>query len=172
MVIHHSSLKGLVTQKMFPSHDVTMYFLYFYRWQWCFPYSFIFSLPLNTFIDPLLIYMTVVLLKWMILIIERPIRLWPFAHWCTLPRIILCIHPANERWCYIVTSSTIGWSHTQNDPWLHDIIFGFSTRWFPVLVYCCICTQAQIGHKIVLISPMGIPVLMRHLYVFVCLAVS
>ena len=22
----------------------------------------------------------------------------------------------NERWCYVVTSSLIGWSHTQNDP--------------------------------------------------------
>ena len=33
------------------------------------------------------------------------------------PRIILCMHPANERLCYIVTSSPIGWAHTQNDPW-------------------------------------------------------
>ena len=24
--------------------------------------------------------------------------------------------PANERWCYIVTSSLIGWAHIQNDP--------------------------------------------------------
>ena len=31
--------------------------------------------------------------------------------------IILCIHPANERWRYNVTSSLIGWAHTQNDPW-------------------------------------------------------
>ena len=23
---------------------------------------------------------------------------------------------ANERWCYIVTSSLIGWAHKQNDP--------------------------------------------------------
>ena len=30
--------------------------------------------------------------------------------------IILCVHPANERWRYIVTSSLIGWVHTQNDP--------------------------------------------------------
>ena len=27
----------------------------------------------------------------------------------------LCVHPANERWRYIVTSSLIGWAHTQND---------------------------------------------------------
>ena len=35
--------------------------------------------------------------------------------------IILCIRPANERQCYIVTSSHnthIGWAHTQNDPWI------------------------------------------------------
>ena len=25
---------------------------------------------------------------------------------------------ANERRCYIVTSSLIGWAHTQNDPWV------------------------------------------------------
>ena len=30
--------------------------------------------------------------------------------------IILCIRPANMRWRYIVTSSLIGWAHTQNDP--------------------------------------------------------
>ena len=28
---------------------------------------------------------------------------------------ILCMPAANERWCYIVTSSLIGWAHTQND---------------------------------------------------------
>ena len=31
--------------------------------------------------------------------------------------INLCMHPANERRRYIVTSSLIGWAHTQNDPW-------------------------------------------------------
>ena len=30
--------------------------------------------------------------------------------------IILCMRPANERRRYIVTSSLIGWAHTQNDP--------------------------------------------------------
>ena len=30
--------------------------------------------------------------------------------------IILWMHPANKRWRYIVTSSLIGWAHTQNDP--------------------------------------------------------
>ena len=32
-------------------------------------------------------------------------------------RIILCMYPANGRWRYTVTSSLIGWAHTQNDPW-------------------------------------------------------
>ena len=32
--------------------------------------------------------------------------------------IILCMHPANERWLYNVTSSLIGWAHSQNDPCL------------------------------------------------------
>ena len=31
--------------------------------------------------------------------------------------IILCMCPANERQCYNVMSSLIGWAHTQNDPW-------------------------------------------------------
>ena len=30
--------------------------------------------------------------------------------------IILCMYPGNERRCYIVTPSLIGWVHTQNDP--------------------------------------------------------
>ena len=34
---------------------------------------------------------------------------------CTF--VILCMHPANERRRYSVTSSLIGWLHTQNDPW-------------------------------------------------------
>ena len=32
--------------------------------------------------------------------------------------IILCVRPANERRRYIVTSSLIGWVHTQNNPWI------------------------------------------------------
>ena len=31
-------------------------------------------------------------------------------------RIIFCMHPTNERWCYKVMSSFIGWAHTQNHP--------------------------------------------------------
>ena len=33
------------------------------------------------------------------------------------PRDHLYLHPANERWCYIVTLSLIGWARIQNDPW-------------------------------------------------------
>ena len=44
-----------------------------------------------------------------------------FVHLCVKvlyePGIILCMRPANERRRYIVTSSLIGWAHTQNDPW-------------------------------------------------------
>ena len=36
--------------------------------------------------------------------------------WCFLEMAldILCMCPANERWCYTVTPSLIGWAHTQN----------------------------------------------------------
>ena len=34
----------------------------------------------------------------------------------TTAGIILCMLPANERWCCSVTPSLIGWTHTQNDP--------------------------------------------------------
>ena len=33
------------------------------------------------------------------------------------PRFILRMHPANERWHYIVMLPLIGWVHTQNGPW-------------------------------------------------------
>ena len=40
-----------------------------------------------------------------------------FMIWCIMsPEIISCIRPANEWRCYNVTSSLIGWMHTQNDP--------------------------------------------------------
>ena len=47
----------------------------------------------------------------------------------TYNRGILCMHPANERWCYLVTSSPIGWAHTQNDPWF-DTYFGRQSIFF------------------------------------------
>ena len=33
-----------------------------------------------------------------------------------VPGINLWMHPANKKWCYILTSSLIGWAHTQNNP--------------------------------------------------------
>ena len=36
------------------------------------------------------------------------------------PGIILCVCPANERRRYNVTSSHIGWAHTQNDPCISE----------------------------------------------------
>ena len=35
-------------------------------------------------------------------------------------RIILCMHPTNERRRYIVTPSLIGWAHTQKYPYTSD----------------------------------------------------
>ena len=34
-----------------------------------------------------------------------------------LAGMILYMRPANERRCYNVTPSLIGWAHSQNDPW-------------------------------------------------------
>ena len=34
--------------------------------------------------------------------------------------VILCMLPANEGWCYIVTVSLTGWAHTQNYPWIYQ----------------------------------------------------
>ena len=56
-------------------------------------------------------------------------RLPSKVFWVAKPRvlagIILWMRPANERRRYIVTSSLIGWAHTQNDPcaWLWRFIF-------------------------------------------------
>ena len=40
-----------------------------------------------------------------------------------LPEIILWMRPANERRRYTVTSSLIGWAHSQNDLWAHEDCF-------------------------------------------------
>ena len=49
---------------------------------------------------------------------------------------ILWMHPANERWCYIVTPSLIGWVHSQNDPciqcageWLPEVFMFVFEAW-------------------------------------------
>ena len=46
--------------------------------------------------------------------------------------IIFCMHPANERWRYIVTSSLIGWAHRQNNP---CIVMMSSWKTHPRLAY-------------------------------------
>ena len=43
--------------------------------------------------------------------------------------IILCMHPANERWRYSVTPSLIGWAHTQNDPWCWYSVYQTNCHW-------------------------------------------
>ena len=50
-------------------------------------------------------------MKWGTLIYNH--HAWKHC-WCA--GIILRMRPANERWCYSVTPSLIGWMHTQNDP--------------------------------------------------------
>ena len=43
------------------------------------------------------------------------IETWSFV--VLFPGIILFMYPANERWCYTITQSSIGWAPTQDDPW-------------------------------------------------------
>ena len=40
-----------------------------------------------------------------------------------IPGMISYMHPDNERWRYRVTSSLIGWVHTQNDPWYFQFAY-------------------------------------------------
>ena len=47
-------------------------------------------------------------------------------YWPILPiyaGIIVCMRPANGRRRYIVTSSPIGWAHTQNNPCIRQGFF-------------------------------------------------
>ena len=41
---------------------------------------------------------------------------WSNMTWYWIAGIILCMCPTNERWHYNVTSSLIGWAHSQHDP--------------------------------------------------------
>ena len=56
----------------------------------------------------------------------------------TVSGIILWMRPANERRCYIITSSPIGWEHTQNDPCC--VIISHC----PITILC----QRQNGHPL------------------------
>ena len=55
-------------------------------------------------------------------------------------RIILCMRPASERWHYNVTSSLIGWAHSQNNPcptiWYFIVLLCY--RALDYIVYCTI----------------------------------
>ena len=42
--------------------------------------------------------------------------------------VILCVRPANERWCYIVMLSRIGWAHIHNGLCIYYQYYG-----------CCCC---------------------------------
>ena len=55
--------------------------------------------------------------------------------------IILCMCPANERWRYIVTSSPIGWVHTQNNFHVCWIVL---THWGRV-THICVSKLTIIG---------------------------
>ena len=41
---------------------------------------------------------------------------------CNTAGIILCMHPASERWLYNVTSSFIGWAYAQNEHWVDELL--------------------------------------------------
>ena len=72
-------------------------------------------------------------------------------------RIMLCMHPTNERWCYNVTSPLIDWAHTQNDPWrfvkitystIHKICTWFCCAFIWVIMTalnksCHVCTRVD-----------------------------
>ena len=69
----------------------------------------------------------------------RPVLLWSN----TEPRIILCMHPANESWHYRVRPSLIGWAHTQNDLcWTHYTPFSQDQgyhRWHMYIISHIMC---------------------------------
>ena len=58
---------------------------------------------------------------------------WETVYSCDPSGIILCMGPANERRRYNVTSSPIGWAHTQNDPWPS---IGITSGWPCVASLC------------------------------------
>ena len=67
---------------------------------------------------------------------------WTHAHAFSL---YCCMHPANERRLYIVTSSLIGWAHTQNDPVTHALYYRI-WPWVYVKNDCVITVALGINH--------------------------
>ena len=71
----------------------------------------------------------------------------------TCSGIILCRHPANERWRYAVTPSLISWAHTQNDACMLQSLMSVPrniSRWENVLK-----TTFSHGHWIFITSNPG-----------------
>ena len=78
--------------------------------------------------DPSVHYSVYGLSQW-----EKTLKCNVFSHWLSpsIHRIIplsniLCMGSANERRRYSVTSSLIGWAHTQNDPSVQYSVYGLS----------------------------------------------
>ena len=69
----------------------------------------------------MLVYKTALKFHWGIPFQHGQFSLFKFGSWLpfimAISGINLCMCPANERWCNVVTPSLIGWVHTQNDPW-------------------------------------------------------
>ena len=66
-----------------------------------------------------------ILVRWHLYIEPTPKICGPY-----LAELILVLRPANERWCYFVTASLIGWAQTYNQPYLT-----VNSQW-GALIYC------------------------------------
>ena len=64
--------------------------------------------------------------------------------------IILYMCPANERWCYIVTSSLIGWAHAQNDPCGYKLLYDHLSSIIVVPVQLWMQKRVDIYHRLFL----------------------
>ena len=81
---------------------------------------------------------------------ERP-------HLLHYPGLVFCMRPANERRRYTVTSSLVGWAHTQKDPWDNvskirtdavRIILNYVSRWQSIVMRTIADTFHRRGHKL------------------------
>ena len=55
---------------------------------------------------------------------------------------------ANEKRCYIVTSSLIAWDHTENDPYLSIITSFHFIGWLHIVFYRLYIVSLEINIKI------------------------
>ena len=58
--------------------------------------------------------------------IGKCLQNYHWLYWYGITRIVLCMRPANERRCYVVTSPLIGWAHAQK---CHLHMVGFQAEW-------------------------------------------